>query len=123
MLERPRLSLRQLFFPLPLQPLAKDHLIWFQVFKKHPYAEDSQCPSLVPSFPLNLRLIDPTTLEGHLKYNTSKRELLGFPPKPAIPTNSLTLQITDLAAQVKKNMCHLRLLSLTPHIGSFNNTC
>lgn len=72
------------------------------------------CPSLVPSFPLNLRLIYTTTLEGHLKYNMRKRELLGFPPKPVFPTNSLMLQITDVATQVKKPCVILRLPSLSP---------
>ena len=54
-------------------------------------------------------------MEGHLKYNMCKRKLLGFPPKPVFPTNSLMLQITDLATQVKKPLCHFETpLSLTP---------
>ena len=77
------------------------------------------CPFLVPSFPLNLRLIYTTTLEGHLKYNMRKRELLGFPPEPVFPTNSLMLQITDVATQVKKPLCHFEApLSLTPTLDT-----
>ena len=56
--------------------------------------------------------------------NMCKRKLLGFPPKSVSPTNSLMLQTTDLATQVKKPLCLFWGSSLShPHIGSFSNIC